>query len=182
MENIRAAVVGGSQSGKTSLMAGLSRGLWDRYRVRSIVFDPWCEIQWGAQAWVTDDFPRWRRAVFGSHGCIAIWDEATTNGGDDKSNVDLFSEIRHNHPAIIAGGHCYSAFLKKMRVNLTDLFLALADPDDAKQWAGAMKDPDVLQAADKVKMPQYAFLHKRNFKPVRIRRHTAAEIATGILP
>lgn len=182
LDHVRAVVIGGSQSGKTSLAAGLSRGFWRHCGLRSIVFDPWREIDFGAHAWVTSDFAEWRRAVWGVKGCVAVWDEATTNGGGDEDNVDLFTAIRHNHPALVAIGHDYGSVLKRMRVNLTDLFLALSDADDARRWAGAMKDADVTKAADKNLMPQYAFLHKRNFQPVRIRRHTLADLERGILP
>lgn len=180
LPKIRAAVIGGSESGKTFRVIGYSRGLWRRYRLRSLVFDPWKgEHQWGPQAWVTTDFEQWKRAVCGTRGCVAVWDEATANGGRDRDNVPLFSEIRHRHPAIFCIGHAYSAILPLMRVNLTDLYIAQADPDDAREWCKVMKDPAIIQATE---IHQYEFLHKRAFRPVRVMRESADQIEAGILP
>jgi hypothetical protein len=176
---IRCAVIGGSESGKTFRTIGYSRGMWRYYRMRSIVFDPWPEENdWGPQAWVTSDFERWKRAVTGTKGCVAIWDEATANGGRDRENVPLFSEIRHRHPAIFCIGHAYSSILPLMRINLTDLVMTLADPDDAAEWAKIMKDPAVMQATQ---LQQYEYMHKRSFQPPRRLHESAAQIMQGII-
>lgn len=177
---IRAAIIGGSESGKTYLAMGFSRGLWRQRRWRSFVFDPWAERPWGPGAWVTRNFEEWRHVVTNTSGGVAIWDEATANGGRDRENVPLFSEIRHRHHALFCIGHAYSAILPLMRINLTDLFLSLADAGDAAEWAKVMKDPEISRLAPT--LPQYAFLHKRCFRPVRTLTHSRAEIETGIIP
>lgn len=185
VENIRAAIIGGSESGKTTLAVGFSRGLWNRYRLRSLVFYPWLRekrrkpIQWGPQAWVTDDFAHWKRVVSSVEDCAAIWDEATSHGGRDSDNVPLLTEIRHRHPVLVQIGHYHASILPGMRVNLTGLYLAAADPDDAAEWAKTMKDPAVKQAAG---LDQYQFLKKRPFKPVEVLRYSESEIYAGILP
>jgi hypothetical protein len=183
VENTRAAIIGGSESGKSFRAMGYSRGYWRRYGLRSVVFDPWARskkpLVWGRQAIVFDDFDTWKRAITGVQSCVAIWDEASGNGGRDRENVSLLTEIRHRHPVLICIAHAHAALLPMMRINLTDLFIAQADPDDAAEWAKTMKDPAVRGATQ---LGQYEFLHKRNFKPVRVLRESAAEIEAGILP
>lgn len=177
-KKIRAALIAPSEGGKTFLGTGICRGLWKFHGLRSIVFDPWKgESDWGKSAWVTKDFDAWKRAVTGTKGCAVFWDEATAYGGRDRENVELFSQIRHNHPALFCFGHAYSTFLPIMRVNLTDLLIARSDPDDAAEWARIMTDPEIKTAAG---LDQYQFLHKRAFRPVRRLQYTAAEIRAGI--
>lgn len=179
-QHIRAAVIGGSQSGKTFRTAGYSVGLWKTKRLRSLVFDPWKgETDWGAGAWVSSDFDQWKKVVTNTRGCVAIWDEATAYGGRERENVPLFSQIRHLHPVLFCIGHAYSSILPIMRVNLTDLYISLADPDDAAEWAKVMKDPKIDLST---RLLQYQFLHKRSFHPVRILSETASQIRAGILP
>lgn len=182
-EKIRAAVIGGSECGKSFLVSGFTRGYWRHRRMRSIVFDPWMRepnpTDWGPGAWVTDDFDKWKRVVMGSRGCVVVWDEATVNGGRDRDNLGLLTEIRHRHSVLFCLGHSYSAFLPTMRTCLTDLLLALPDPGDADEWAKVMKDPAVKQALG---LQQYQFLHKRSFRPVRFVAFSPAEIRAGILP
>lgn len=182
--DIRCAVIGGSQCGKTFRMIGWSRGLWRYYRLRSLVFDPWLGEKraepWGPQAWVTKDFELWKHVVANTNGCAAFWDEATTNGGDDDRNASLFTEIRHRHPVLVAAGHAHASILRIMRVNLTDLYLALSDDVDAMLWARTMKDPELKRAADERVLGQYHFMHKRPYHPVRICRENAEQVRAGI--
>lgn len=180
MENIRAAVIGGSLSGKTLRTSGYVRGLWRCKRLRSLVFDPWKgETDWGPGAWVCADFEQWKHVVANTKGCCVVWDESTGNGGRDRENVPLFTEIRHRHPVIFCIGHACSSILPLMRINLTDLFISLADPDDAAEWAKVMKDPDVMKATA---LGQYYFLHKRAFRRVCLLHNTPDQIRAGILP
>jgi hypothetical protein len=172
-------------------MVGMSRGLWRSYGIRSIAFDPWLHERrpnrkppppWGPQAWVTDDFERWKYVSSHTEDCAVFWDEATTHGGDDDCNAGLVSEIRHRHPVLIMGAHSHSSVLRKMRVNLTDLHLALSDDVDAMLWARTMKDPKLKDAAKEDVLPQYAFMHKRSYQPVKIHRESYAQLLAGILP
>lgn len=175
---IRAAVIGGSEDGKTFFCAGLSRGHWRRDRMRSIVFDPWKgETDWGPQAWVTKDFEAFRRAAFNSKGCAVFWDEGTSTGGRDRDNLAFFTAIRHNHPAFYFIGHGYATMLPIMRGSLTDVVMATRDPDDAAEWAKVMVDASVMRATS---LRQYEFLHKRKHRPVRVLAYTKAEIIRGI--
>lgn len=179
---IRAAVIAPSEAGKTELVISLTLWLWKNHGLRTLAFDPWLREnpkRWGPHTWATNEFDKWKHVVKTTKGFCVVWDEATTNGGRDRDNTELFTEIRHNHPALFAMGHCYSAFLPAMRTNLTDLFLALDDADDAAEWAKIMKDPE-LKKADQ--LGQYEFLHKRSFKPVVIRKHTLAELKAGVSP
>lgn len=180
-EKRRVAIIGGSESGKSFRAMGYSRGLWKSRGLRSLVFDPWKRdddaMDWGPQAMVFDVFEQWKNAVLKTKGFVAIWDEATGNGGRDQDNVGLFTEIRHNHPVLLCIAHAWGAILPNMRVNLTDLVIASADDDDAGKWARTMKDAAVCQA---IGLPQYHFLHKRNFQPVRIVHETAEQVRAGL--
>jgi hypothetical protein len=182
IQKIRAAVIGPSDGGKTQLVIAFSLWLWKKHRLRTLAFDPWLREdpkRWGPHAWATNEWAKFTHVVTNTKGCCVVWDEATTNGGRDRDNIKLFTEIRHNHPVLFALGHCYSAFLPVMRVNLTDLFLALDDADDAAEWAKIMKDPRIMEAT---KLDQYEFLHKRAFREIAIRKHTFAELKAGVSP
>jgi hypothetical protein len=183
LENkIRAAIIGPSEGGKTELAISFSLWLWKHYGIRTLAFDPWLREKpkrWGAHSWVTDEMPKFEHVVFKTHGCAVFWDEATTNGGRDRDKVRFFTEVRHNHQALFALGHCYSAFLPVMRVCLTDLYLALDDVKDAEEWAAQMKDAQVMEATT---LGQYQFLHKRAFRPVAIRKHSLSELQAGVSP
>ena len=175
----RAAVIGGSESGKTFLSIGWSRGLWAAHRLRSIVFDPYAqENNWGPQAWVTADFEKFERAAFGTKGCAVFWDEGTMTGGRDRANLKFFTAIRHNHPVFVFIGHGFATMLPIMRGSLTDLILARRDPRDADQWAALTSDAEVMQATE---LAQYEFLQKRMFKPVRRLRYSAEQIKAGVV-
>lgn len=178
---IRAAIIGGSEDGKTFLATGLSRGWWARDGFRSIVFDPYAwENDWGPQAKVFTDFDRWRAVIDRirpEQKFAAIWDEATDNGGRDRDNAGLLTAIRHNCDRMLVIGHGYSAMLPIMRGSLTDVILALRDPDEARDWARLFVDEAVMQAT---KLKQYEFLHKRKHCPARVLRYTRNQIEAGI--
>jgi hypothetical protein len=175
---IRLAILGGSESGKTFLASGFVRGQWRFFRRRSIVFDPWKgETDWGPGAIVFSDFQQFRRAVFGVKNCCVVWDEGTSTGGRDRENVDLFTAIRHFHPAFIFIGHRFDAMLPVMRGSLTDVMLAKQHTNDLREWAALLADDAILTAAA---LDQYAFLHKRAFQPVAKLQHTADTIKAGL--
>lgn len=180
--NIRAAFMGGSESGKSFLVSGYTAGQWFYEKRRSIVFDPWCRehkrTNWGPGAWVSADFERWKRAVMsGPTGCAVVWDEGTSNGGRDRDNIELFTAIRHRHPVFMFIGHRFDAMLPVMRTSLTDVYLARCRSGDAEEWADTLTDDDIMQATA---LAQYEFLHKRAFQPVRRMKHTPAEIQAGL--
>ena len=183
VRNIRAAFMGGSESGKSFLVSGYVRGQWRIHNRRAIVFDPWCKekkrTDWGAGAWVTDNFSRWKlAATTGPNGCVVVWDEGTSYGGRDRENVEIFTAIRHCHPVFFFIGHRFDAMLPVMRGSLTDVFLARCRSGDAEEWADAFTDDDIMQACD---LAQYEFLHKRAFQAIRRVRHTPAEITNGLV-
>lgn len=182
LRNVRAAVIGGSECGKTTLAAGLSLGLWNRHKLRTLAFDPWLKEnprRWGKHAWATDEMTKFEHVVFSCRGCCVVWDEGTSTGGRERDKVKFFTAVRHNHPAFFFLGHQYSAMLPVMRNSLTDVFLFRSNPDEATQWANIMTDPALLAASE---LPQFACLQKRAFSPVEKRAHTAQEIFEGILP
>lgn len=179
-ENIRCAIIGGSLDGKTFLCAGIARGLWNRHRLRSIVFDPFKgETDFGKSAWVTADFEAFTRAVFNTKGCAVFWDEGTATGGRDRDNLKFFTAIRHNHPAFFFIGHGYATMLPIMRGSLSEVIMAVRDPDDAAEWAKVMVDREVLRATT---LKQYEFLHKRKHRPVSILRYSKKETLAGVFP
>lgn len=181
---IRAAIIGGSEDGKTFITAGYSRGLWRERSSASLVFDPFKgETDWGKQALVfgPKDFAKWKRVVSNVRpemNYTAIWDEGTHTGGRDVENTELITAIRHNCPYFFFIGHGYSTLRPIMRGSLTHVVLAVRDPDDAAEWAKVMVDRDVMQATA---LKQYEFLKKRKHHPVEILRYTKAEIERGIM-
>lgn len=186
MKARRIAVLGPSECGKSFLASGIVRGQWSLERRCSVVFDPWKgkkkhawsqPTDWGKGAWVDSGFEAWKRAAKGTEGKCVVWDEATTNGGRDRENLGLFTEIRHNHPVLLVLGHRFDAILPTMRSCLTDLIMARCMPEDAAKWAGEMVDRDIMRATT---LEQYEFLWKRAFQPVKIVRFTEAEIKRGI--
>lgn len=176
---IRAVICGGSESGKTSLARGVSRGLWNVRGLRCLAFDPWMKSPWPDHARAFRDFGVWRHLVLNTSGCCVIWDDATANGGRDKENVGLFSEIRHRHPVLICITHLHSALLPQMRVNITDAFLADSPVKDAAEWADTMREPGLRAAAG---LPQYSFLHKRVYRPLQVLAHSPEDLARGVNP
>jgi hypothetical protein len=178
----RIAIMGGSESGKTFLGMGFVRAYWKKHGLRALVFDPWKgEVDWGPSAFVVNDFEDWKHMATHTKGMVLVWDETTANGGRDRDNLKLLSEVRHNHPVMVVMGHTYASLLPGMRVNLTDVFLALSDPDEADQWAKVMKDPEIKEKA--VDLLQYEFLHKRNFEPLRVVAESENRILAGeVLP
>lgn|GEM_PF-2342516 len=186
MKARRIAILGPSECGKSFLASGFVRGQWRFARRKSVVFDPWkgkkkhawsSPTDWGAGAWSERDFDRWKRAAVGTEGHCIVWDEGTANGGRDRDNLALFTEIRHNHPVLLFLGHRFDAMLPVMRSCLTDLIIARCDVDDVEPWARAFADRDILKATQ---LEQYEFLWKRAFRPVQIVRFTPEQIAAGI--
>lgn len=174
--------MGGSECGKTSLAIGLSLGLWKGGKIRTLAFDPWLREnpkRWGAHAWATDEFEKFRHVVFNTHGCAVIWDEGSSTGGRDRDNTPLFTAIRHNHEAIFFLGHQYSAMLPIMRGSLTDLFLFRAHADEADAWARILTDREILGASD---LGQFHCIHKRAFKPAKKLTYTLDQLHAGVLP
>jgi len=182
----RIAILGASESGKSFLASGIIRGQWRFDKRVSVVFDPWkgkkkhpwsAPTEWGVGAWVNADFERWKRAALRTEGKCVAWDEATTNGGRDRGNVGLFTEIRHNHPVLMVMGHRYEALLPTMRTCLTDLITARCMPDDAEKMAAEFMDAEIGKACE---LAQYQFLWKQPYKPVRIVSFTPEQISAGI--
>jgi len=188
VRNIRAAIMVGSEGGKSFLASGYVRGQWNFNQRRSMVFDPWLKekkrTDWGSGAWPCGEFDRWKRAVMtGPVDCGAVWDEGTTYGGRERDNVELFTAIRHRHPFFLFLGHRFDAMLPVMRTSLTDVIIGGCRDGDAEEWADLFNDDDLLIAAKNEKeggLAQYEFLHKRAFQPVRRLRYTSAQIMAGI--
>lgn len=199
-DKIRAAIIGASLDGKTSLAAAISKGLWPSRKFRSLAFDPFKgETEWGRQALVigptkaqvkthpnpdkliSAEFARFKRVARGiePHQKIAVfWDEGTDTGGRDSDNTGLFTAIRHSTDIFFFIGHGYQTMLPLMRSNLTDVFLAVRDAKEARDWATLFVDEAVMQCTQ---LKQYEFLHKRKHRQVQILRPTAQQIKHGII-
>lgn len=176
-EKIRAAIMGGSECGKTTLARFLAARHWQRDRLASIVFDPWKrEHRWGNYCWVTSDLKRFESAVWGAKKPYAIvWDESTSTLNRDAEKIQFFTAIRHKHPAFYVLGHHYTALLPVMRDSLTEVYLFRQAQASAEKWADQLADREVIQSVD---LAQYEFLHKRAFRPISRRRLNAAELKT----
>lgn len=199
MKNTRCAIIGGSEDGKTFLATGISRGLWRHYRARSLAFDPYKgETPWGPQALVFGPTPQEQSRGQSEEACLrefelfrkiittlkpehnfaGFWDESGDNGGRDRDNKGLVTACRHNLRHFFMIGHSYADMLPAMRGSLTDVLLSTRSPEDAREWAAVMTDPDVMQATQ---LRQYEFLHKRKHHPVKILRYSLEQILAGII-
>lgn len=186
IEAVRAAILAPSQGGKSFMASGFTIGQWRFHRRRSIVFDPWCRkkrkpwseiTNWGPGAWVTDDFARWLNAVNKVEDCCVVWDEATTNGGSDKKNVGIFTEIRHNHPVLLCLGHRFPAVHPTMRNSLTHLWHGKAMKKDAVHVCEEVGDEGLMITVD---LGQYEFALKRPWKDVERVRYRPDQIKNGL--
>jgi hypothetical protein len=176
--NRRIAIMGGSESGKTALAIGLSRGLWSAQKTRTLAFDPYCrKNDWGGQAWVTDEFLKFQHVVFRLQGFAAFWDEGTSTGGRDRDKVKFFTAIRHNSAFFAFMGHDHTTMLPIMRGSLTDVILFRQSETAAAYWADLFTDRDLLRSTD---LPQYAAMHKRAFRPVRSLAFSEADLKKGV--
>jgi hypothetical protein len=182
MKKRRIALMGGSESGKTFLGMGFVRAYWKKHGLRALVFDPWKgEVDWGPSAFVVKDFDEWKHIAINTKNMVLVWDETTANGGRDRDNLKLLSEVRHNHPVMIVMGHTYASLLPGMRVNLTDVFLARSSPGEAEAWANVMAYPAIRERAQQLR--QYEFLHAQNFKDLRVVAESEKRILAGeVLP
>lgn len=170
--------MGGSESGKTALAMGLSRGLWTSEKKRSIAFDPFARKNtWGPQARPLDDFLKFEHVVFRVSGCAVFWDEGTSSGGRDRDKVKFFTAIRHNHAFFAFIGHDFTTMLPIMRSSLTDVILFRQSESAAQYWSDMFTDKDLLRSTD---LGQYVALHKRAFKPVRELKFSAADLQKGV--
>ncbi len=198
MKNIRCAIIGGSEDGKTFLATGLSRGHWQRDRAASLCFDPYKgETEWGPQALVLGpspqeqgngtaytacerEFEKFRRVISAlkpENNFAGFWDEAGDWGGRDRDNKGLVTACRHNLKFFYMIGHSYADMLPVMRESLTDVLLSTRTEDDAREWASVMVDREVMKATQ---LRQFEFLHKRKHQPIQILRYTAEQILAGI--
>lgn len=154
---LHAGCFGRGFSGKTFLNKKLSRQYWSGHGIKSLVFDPNEEKDWGDQAWVTSDEEKfwdmvWKRET----RCAVFVEEAAESIKRDGSKTSLFTRIRHRGHRLHVSGHSGTNLTPEQRNQLHVLFLFQQPPKAAAIWAETFMDERIKTAAD---LGQYEFLH-----------------------
>lgn len=161
---ISAGIFGPKLSGKTTLAKSLSRSYWEVHRVRTLVLDPHAEA-WGNQAWATTDEPQFWAAVWRTHGCLIIVEEAAATIRRERELIPVFTRLRHHNHKLIVIGHDGTDLLPVMRRQLDTIYLFLQPDEAVKMWCNDLPSIKGLDAASGLQ--QYEFLHGELFKPAR---------------
>jgi GTPase SAR1 family protein len=101
---INGGIFGPKLSGKTTLAMALSKSYWTRYKMRTLVLDPFVDT-WGDQAWVTNNEVLFWENVWKSQNSLIVVDEAASTIRRDKELIPVFTALRHNHHRLIVIGH-----------------------------------------------------------------------------
>lgn len=161
-----AGIFGPSKCGKTTLAIHLSREMYRKHKIRSLVLDPKKHKNtWGPQAIVFDNSEREKffATLWASQNCFVIIDESTSTIARDQTLIPLFTEIRHSHKLLVIG-HGAQTLLPIMRQQLETLFLFLQSEVSARKWVEETADKGCLGSAQ---LQQYEFIYYRRFKGCR---------------
>lgn len=159
---ISGGIFGPKLSGKTTLAKHLSREYYRGKAIRSLVFDPHLDSDWGNQAWVRSNAEEFWAAVWRARDCLVIADEAAVTIDRNNDLVPVFTMLRHNRHRLLIIGHSGRELTLGMRQNLDTLYLFRQGNDISKIWAGVFPRSG---AEECVNLDQYEFLYIRSFKP-----------------
>jgi hypothetical protein len=162
----RIAIAGESECGKSTLAKSLSRELWKRFQIRSLVYDPWRDV-WGGHAWVTKNFETFNEAVNKANHCLVIIEDASMTIQRDKSFAPFFTCIRHRNHDLMVLCHDATDLLPSMRRNINEIFLFNQTEDSVEQWKSSQPSMRGLEVS--VGLPQYCFVHSKKFGTVEPR-------------
>lgn len=161
----RGGIFGISLSGKTTLARKISKQYFVKYKMTSLVFDPFME-EWGDHATVLgmdkeDDF--WN-TVWNTRGHLVIVDEASTTLKRDRDLIPVFTSLRHLDHKLLVIGHHGSDLLPVMREQIDTLYLFRQNIKSGKAWAEKLADERVMAATT---LEKYEYLYCENFKEPR---------------
>ena len=164
---INGGIFGPKLSGKSTLAKHLSKSYWDKKHIRSLVFDPHEDYDWGNQAWVTGNSDEFWGTIWRIRNCLVMVDEAAITINRDKELVPTFTAMRHNCHKLIVIGHSGVDLLPSMRQNLDTLYLFRQPKKAAIVWSETFADERLLQCQY---LNKYEFLHTTLFgEPVKLR-------------
>lgn len=168
-------VVGPSKCGKTTLGFWLVWDFWRKHRLTFIVFDPFKrKHRWPRNCRVFDNLATFKHVVKSTRGHGVAWDESTTTlNKNDPEDIGFFTNIRHDHRALIVFGHDYTIITPTMRANLSEAYVFRQSQDRPSKWAGLFADDALMQTAT---LEHREFIHKEAFKPIVRRKLTASEV------
>ena len=156
-------IFGPKLSGKTTLAINISKELWKHCQIRSIVFDPFLDGNWGQQAFVTNDEEIFWKAVWDTKNSLIIVDEAAMAIKRDRKLIPVFTALRHNHHKLIVIGHSGVDLLPVMRQQLDLLFLFRQPKSATVIWSETFSDEQIIKATE---LNQYEFIKKASYQPV----------------
>lgn len=152
---IIAGVFGAKLSGKTTLCKALSRQYWAQEKRPSLVYDPWLDNDWGAQAWVTNNESQFINAVWKKKNCVMVVDEAAMTIRREREKIPLFTASRHQGHKLIIIGHSGVDLLPTMREQIDAIFLFRQTKKAATLWVETFADERILEATQ---LGRYEFL------------------------
>jgi hypothetical protein len=163
MGKLHTGIFGPSLSGKTFLAKYLSKMLWERHGIRSVVLDPIGD-DWGPHAIVfTADKEEEFWAFVWSHTGYAVFvDEGTEMIGRDKELIPVFTRIRHQGHKLFVIGHRGSSLLPIMRDQISTLFLFRQTKKACEIWAEQFVNDQIFKAME---LDEYEFLWVEISKP-----------------
>lgn len=157
---LHVGIFGPGDSGKTFLAQALSKDLWQRGGIKSIVLDPNMEIGWGNHSFVTDDSIAFEKVFWAEEKCAVFIEEATETIARDKKKSGLFTRGRHRGHKIFVIGHDGMNLLRVQRQQLHTVYLFKQIKDSAEVWAQQFADESIMEC---VNLRQYEFLYCRNW-------------------
>ncbi len=158
---INGGIFGPKLSGKTTLAKALSKEYYAKKGIRSLVFDPHLDRDWGNQAWLTNNPDQFWAAVWKAQGCLVIAEEAAVTIDRDGDLVPVFTMLRHNRHRLLIVGHSGRELTLGMRNNMDTLYLFKQGPAIAKIWTETIADKRIMECTT---LDQYEFLLIRPYK------------------
>jgi len=154
---LHAGCFGRGFSGKTFLNKQLSQQYWRGHGIKSLVFDPNEEKDWGPQAFVTSDEEKfWAMVWKYETGCAVFVEEAAESIKRDNSKTSLFTRVRHRGHRLHVSGHSGTNLTPEQRNQLHILFLFQQTPKAAAMWSETFMDQRIGEATE---LGQYEFLY-----------------------
>lgn len=161
----RGGIFGISLSGKTTLAKQISKTYHDKYKMPSLVFDPFLD-DWGAHATVAgmDKESDFWNTVWKSEKCLVIVDEAAMTLKRDRELIPVFTSLRHRGHKLLVIGHHGSDLLPVMRQQIDTLYLFRQNIKSGRVWSEEKADERLMAATT---LQKYEYLYCENFKEPR---------------